>query len=382
MATNPAPPVDRTALLDWLAPNCEPDRVAVLYPKGEKGLSPGWVTGREDVTRALAAYRNGTLADEAFTAVTKKGVKYRIIGGARLGLIPHRNGFVLVFCVDLDDHEGNGGNVHILAALKRFFGAEPLVFTSKSGAGLHVFFRLREPMDSEAFVAWARAWGFNRRGQPEVFPKTSKNTQAWLPNEPNDRGGDTFQGGSLEGCIVASLPEPPPTQLTNATLDFLRGFVSAGARNEALNKAAFELGSKGVDRAEAWRLCKLGAMICGLHGEELDQTVCLAVVVVLGEHRVDAAGLAAEPPRQSDARRDARLVDGIGVGQRRIVRGPPQQMVDKGQARGIALQLLPRRRQAAGAMASLAAAREVDVRDVPIAGIHALLRGYGAIVPA
>jgi hypothetical protein len=37
--------------------------------------------------------------------------------------------------------------------------------------------------------------------------------------------------------------------------------------------------------------------------------------------------------------------------------------------------------QAAGAMASLAAARGVDVRDVPIADIHALLREHGAIVP-
>ena len=308
--------IDRLSLLDWLEPNCEPDHVALLYPKGDKGPSPGWVKGRQEAARAIAAYRAGALASETFPAVTKAGVKYRIAGAERLGLVPHRNGRVLVFCLDLDDHAGTGGNLRILSPLKRFFGADPVVFTSRSGKGLHVFFRLAEPVTSEAFVQWAKAWGFNRQGNPELFPKTTKNTQAWLPNEPNDRGGDAYQGGSFAGCIVAALPHPPPVKLTSTTLDFLRGFVDRGFRNEALNKAAFELGAKRVDRAEAWRLCKLGAVICGLHAEEPDQTeTTFASGYDAGCQQAPAEGapaLGAEPA----AALPLRKLDGIGNGER------------------------------------------------------------------
>lgn len=264
--------VDRFALLDWLAPNCEPDRVALLYPKSKGTLSPGWVMGKADAERALSAYRDGTLSDQAFQSKTKNGKPYRIRRPVRLGLVPHRNDRVLVFCVDLDDHTDDGGSVHLSDAISRFLGAQPLVFTSKSGKGLHCFYRLSEPMEADAFVAWARTWGFNRQGEPEVFPKTTKNTQAWLPNEPNDRGGDAYVIGSFESCIVQSLPAAPTAKLTTTTLHFLRGFVREPGRNDALNKAAFELGTKRVEHAEATRLCLLGARLCGLEAEEPDQT--------------------------------------------------------------------------------------------------------------
>jgi len=98
MSVQDAPPassIDRFALLDWLEPNCEPDRVALLYPKGDRGLSPGWVIGRADAQRAIAAYRAGTLDEETFTSTTKHGKQYRIRGAGRLGLVPHRNDRVL-----------------------------------------------------------------------------------------------------------------------------------------------------------------------------------------------------------------------------------------------------------------------------------------------
>jgi P4 family phage/plasmid primase-like protien len=269
---SPPATIDRVALLEWLRPNCEPDRVALLYPKRGGELSPGWVMSQADAERAITAYRAGALDGESFHSTTKNGKAYRIKGAARLGLVPHRNGRVLAFCVDLDDHTGDGGTVHLREAVARFLGAEPIVFTSKGGKGLHCFFRLAQPMEAEAFVAWSRAWGFNRQGEPEVFPKTTRNTQAWLPNEPNDNGGDAYVSGTFESCVIASLPKPPTAKLTTTTLHFLRGFARQPGRNEALNKAAFELGSKRVPRSDASELCMLGARLCGLLAEEPDQT--------------------------------------------------------------------------------------------------------------
>jgi len=310
--------IDRFQLIDWLAPNCEPDRACLLYPKNGSGLSPGWVLDRQSVQRAIEAHRSGALEAEVFQSATKQGKPYRITGAVRLGLVPHRNGRVLVFCVDLDDHIGDGGVVHLASAINRFLGAEPVVFTSKGGKGLHCFYRLAEPEDVEAFVAWARAWGFNRQGEPEVFPKTAKNTQAWLPGEPNEHGGDTYVSGTFESCVVAALPEAPGARLTTGALNFLRGFVRAGARNDALNKAAFELGRKGVRRDEAQRLCLRGAQLCGLEGEEPEQTrTTFQSGYDAGSREAPADGripgeVEEEPPPRF------RRLDGIGNGERFI----------------------------------------------------------------
>ncbi len=264
--------VDRFQLFRWLLPHCEPDHVALLYPKGDRGLSPGWVQGNEDAERAIEAYQRGTLASERFASNTKSGTDYKIVGAVRLGLVPHRNGVVTVFCVDLDDHLDDGGNVHLLTSISRFFAAQPVVFTSKGGKGLHCFFRLAEPMDTREFVQLVRAWGFNRKGQIELFPKTEKLTQIWLPKEPNDHGGDTYVSGDLESCVVRALPPAPTESLTTTTLNFVRGFVRQPGRNDALNNAALEMGKKQLPRHEAWRLCHLGARLCGLAEEEPQQT--------------------------------------------------------------------------------------------------------------
>ena len=83
--------VGRLALLDRLLPHCEPDTASVMYPKG-KDEGPGWVHGRADVERAIAAYRAGTLSGQKFASVTQDGRRYTIAGGTRLGLVPHRYG--------------------------------------------------------------------------------------------------------------------------------------------------------------------------------------------------------------------------------------------------------------------------------------------------
>ena len=233
--------IDRLELLDWLAPQCDDRRVALLYPKGNHGTSPGWLKHRADVQRSLQAFRKGILAEQVFDSVTQSGKPYQISGAERLGLVLHRAGSVGVFCVDLDDHTGDGGTVQHLEGMKHFFGAQPITFTSKSGTGLHLFFSLEAPVPVLEFVKWAKAWGFNRSGQIEVFPKTGKLTQVFLPNEPNEQGGDTYRSGSFDSCVVSELPAPPPAPLSDATLDFLRGFVPSGGRNDSLNKAAHEL---------------------------------------------------------------------------------------------------------------------------------------------
>ena len=311
--------VDRLQLLDWLLPNCEPDRAAILYPKGKSGLSPGWITNQPDATRAVETYRSNTLKSESFASATKQGVPYKITTGQRLGLVPHRNGSVLIFCVDLDDHVGDGGNVHLLSAIERFFGAQPVTFTSKSGKGLHCFFRLAEPMAVTAFVKWARAWGFNRQGEPEVFPKTAKNTQAWLPNDSNDEGGDAYVSGTFEACIITNLMAAPSVKCSTTTLTFLRGFVRQPGRNDALNKAAFELGRRRVPRDEAWRLCRMGAHLCGLHGEEPDQTeTTFESGYSSGMHQtaIGGAPAAEQCPEGRESVIKLRKLDGIGNGER------------------------------------------------------------------
>jgi putative DNA primase/helicase len=259
--------IDRLALLDWLLPHCEPDAASVMYAKA-KGDGPGWVRGEADVARAVAAYRAGTLEAEAFESITKDSRPYQITGGTRLGLVPHRDGRVARFCLDFDDHGGDGGTVHLAGAVDRFLSAEAVAFTSKGGKGLHCLYALAEPVPVEAFVAWAKAWGFNRRGDIECFPKSDRLTQVWLPNDPNDAGGDAYQRGTFGSCVVAELPAPPSHRLSKEVLDFLRGFVAPGYRNDALNKAAYFCAKNRISETEARSLCFRGAELCGLLADE------------------------------------------------------------------------------------------------------------------
>jgi P4 family phage/plasmid primase-like protien len=267
-------PIHRTALLEWLLPHCEPDSACVIYPQG-KDRGPGWVQGAEDVNRAVDAWRKGTLGHEEFDSITRDGRGYKIKGGLRLGLVPHRDGHVARFCIDFDGHGGQASNVHLADAVDRFLGAKAVRFTSKSGRGLHCFYHLAEPLPIEAFLIWAKTWGYNRRGDIEVFPKTEKLTQVLLPNEPNPDGGDTYKTGTFESCVVKSLPSLPTAPLkplNKDCLDFLRGFVVSGYRNEALNAAAFYLAKKRIPESEARALCMRGAELCGLLAEEPEKT--------------------------------------------------------------------------------------------------------------
>lgn len=251
---------------------CSATDAAVRYPKADGKPGPGWVRGTADVDRAFEAFENGTLRDEVFDSVTLEGVPYTIRGADRLGAVLHREGLVHVFCVDLDDHTGDGGNVRLERPLARFIGADPIVFTSKGGKGVHCFFKLSAPLPVEEFVRWCKRWGFNRNGQPEVFPTTDKLSQVLLPGEPNEHGGDVYRSGTFASCVVENLPPEPPIDLTSATLSFLRGEATQPGRNDSLNIASYELGQKNLDRQSAYQLSHRGATLCGLEHDEIEST--------------------------------------------------------------------------------------------------------------
>jgi P4 family phage/plasmid primase-like protien len=265
--------ITRFELLEAILPFCDQSNAALMYPKGERGLGPGWVTTPKNVNAAVDAYRSGSLRRCAFESVTKAGKPYRIECPERLGLVPHRDGQVRVFCVDFDDHTGDGGNVGMLVGIERFLGANGVVFTSKGGKGQHCFFLLANPMPVADFIRWAKAWGFNRQGGVEVFPKTDKLTQIWLPNEPNPVGGDTYVHGSTSAWVVDKLPQAPTARLTTDTLRYLMGLVGQPGRNKALNRAAFELARKEVSTNEAQTLCDRGSVLCDLQAKEPAQCI-------------------------------------------------------------------------------------------------------------
>ncbi|MEI7687897.1 MAG: AAA family ATPase, partial [Planctomycetota bacterium] len=207
-ATNHAV-VSRVDLAEWLLPYCYPDRVSIMYPKAN-GDGPGWTNSAADSERAIDAWRSGNLLAEVFESTTENGNTYRIRGGKRLGVVLHRAGLVRRICLDLDAHEGGVDNTHLADKLDAFLGATAVRFTSKSGKGLHLFYALADAVPVADFVAWAKAWRFNSAGQPECFPKTAKLSQVWLPNEPNEKGGDAHVGGDFDSCVVNQLPPLPP----------------------------------------------------------------------------------------------------------------------------------------------------------------------------
>jgi putative DNA primase/helicase len=163
---------------------------------------------------------------------------------------------------------------------------------------LHCLYALAEPMPVEQFVEWAKGWGFNRRGDIECFPKTVKRSQVWLPNEPNENGGDAHRGGTPESCVIKELPAAPSRRLNKDALDFLRGFVARGYRNEALNRAAYHCGKQRIPDGEARKLCARGACLCGLVADEPEKSKA----TFDSGYRAGAEEVHARPPKITDDR--------------------------------------------------------------------------------
>jgi hypothetical protein len=162
--------IDRLVLLDWLLPHYEPGTASIMCLKG-KNEGPGWANGEADVARAIKAYRAGALSAEQFASITQDGKQYVIADGTRHGLVPHRDCLVVRFCLAFDDHECDGGNVHLAESVDRFPGAESVKFTRKGGKGLHCYNALAEPMSVEAFVDWARPGVSTSVATSSAFPR-------------------------------------------------------------------------------------------------------------------------------------------------------------------------------------------------------------------
>lgn len=261
--------IGRVDLIDAITPHAEPDRACIRYRDNSGRWRLGWLYDAKQVTDALAAFKDNRLPQRVYRTLNKKGAPYTIENGSHVGLVLHRDGLVRVFAFDLDDH-GEGSNTYTADAICRLLGAHPVTFTSRGGHGLHLFFRLAEPVAIEHFLAWAKAWGFNRKGGIEVFPKTEKETQIALPGEPNDNGGDRYLSGDFNTWFVRSLPKPPGFRAAVPTLLFLAGATPAGARNDELNRSAYDLGKRGIDRETAWKWCRAACERNGIWNEDRD----------------------------------------------------------------------------------------------------------------
>ncbi|MDD5673275.1 MAG: phage/plasmid primase, P4 family [Chitinivibrionales bacterium] len=259
--------MNRLELADKIFPFCESDTCCLT-----NGNAFGWLYSSEQIEKALNLWRNVTLTKVSFLTKNKNNKSFTIEHPSRLGIVPHREGKVYFFAVDLDAHEGQKDMTEYDEKLAKFFGGNPVRFHSKSGKGIRQIYFLKSPIDIKAFLHFIKSWGFNRTGRIEIFPKTDKLTQFWLPNEPNaETGGDSYISGTWENAIIL-LPETIPVNITNAGLDLLLGFVPAGNRNAALYSCACELGNKNADRQIAYRLCNRAAILCGLESREIDAT--------------------------------------------------------------------------------------------------------------
>lgn len=176
----------RLELFDKIFPFCEQNQICLQHaaPPGF-----GWIYDPETVKKVITAWKEGTLESYNFETKNKNGKYYQISSPTRLGVVAHRNNQVGFFVIDLDDHD-KVKNTRFAEALPRFFQTNPIFFTSKSSKGIHQFYFLENSVPVKDFLDWARSWGFNRPGRPELFPKGEKLSQLWLPNDPNEKGGD------------------------------------------------------------------------------------------------------------------------------------------------------------------------------------------------
>ena len=269
--------MDPVSYVDAIRHATSSDLACVLGAVRGAPPSPHWLNSPTEVGRALEAHRAGCMEDLTLMGSTKKSGDYAITNVRRLGLVPHRDGAVSMMILDLDAHDRDAEPVPVESTHRygRWLGASPVVFRSKGGKGLHLTWLLRRPIPIDRFLAWSRAWGFNRKGRDELFPKTAKRTAVWLPSDHNPgTGGDRYECGVFDEATIApaTLPARPSVSLTNATLDFLQGMIPAGSRNDALNKAAFELAAKRVEPGLSWDFCARGAQLCGLAGNEIRST--------------------------------------------------------------------------------------------------------------
>jgi hypothetical protein len=202
--------MNRQELFDWLSPFCDYQTVALIHSVDEVA----WLYG-PDADAALEAWKKGSFDGLAFTSTKQDGLRYSVANIERLGVVLHRSHFVSRFCIDLDDHSHALGPDKMAAKadeVDKVFGAQAIRFTSRSGSGLHLFYSLEKAVPVKSFVSWAKEFGFNGKDEqgnkePECFPKSEGLSQVYLPNDPNEKGGDTWTVGMPATSVVRALPK-------------------------------------------------------------------------------------------------------------------------------------------------------------------------------
>jgi len=202
----------RVELFDWLWPHCL-DTAVSLQCGGEARGYFAWVYDRDDILRLIEAWRAGTLGTLTIETQTAEGKPYTARNIKRLGVVAHNGSTVERVCIDLDAHEGGVDNTGLVERMDEFFGARSVKFSSRSGSGVHLFYAI-PTMPIGDWLTWVKAWGFNRAGEPEAFPKSAGLSQFWLPNEPNKNAGDTYIEGDAASATVIELPPAVVTEKT------------------------------------------------------------------------------------------------------------------------------------------------------------------------
>ena len=229
-------------LAAWLLPSRNPV-TPVIRANSD---SPGWIHDDAESQKAWLAWQEQRLQDIACDEVTQEGAPYRIEGVTRVGICLHKNTMVSRVVFDVDNHDGARTPNEVAAIADKFdewLGATAVRFTSKSGTGLHLFYALSSPIPVAMWLRWINSWGFNKAGEPEAFPKTEKLSQAWLPNLPNDKGGDTWVQGTPEFAVLWELPEfvddeaKAPSDIPPTTTDTAYGRKILKDEEELLSSA-------------------------------------------------------------------------------------------------------------------------------------------------
>jgi hypothetical protein len=261
---------DRFYLLDKIWPLSDQSKLLIISCDNRIA----WTSDIVESNRVMKSWREGTLRQLKDVKVpTVNYPDYVVSNIERIGLIAHHENRVEYIALDFDDHstkDGGKNDVHLLTPMKKFFGAEPVCFHTRSGKGIRAFYILENYIKIDFFKKFCDAYMFNKKDGIEIFPKTEKKTGFFIPNEPIDNC-DKYISGDWENAVI-QLPETPSFKVSTSVCDFLLGTMSPGNRNISLNNAAYAFGANAQKKDVAKRFCERGALICGIPIDEFEKT--------------------------------------------------------------------------------------------------------------
>ena len=220
-----------------------------------------------EIEKAIEAWKSGQLTACAFDLSGDGKRSYRKAGATHVALSPLKDGEMAWFAVELTPAPGDDAAKRYLKPMEHLFGAQPVAFKSRDGAGYQLFFVLAEPMPFKEFRAWASSWGFNRPGRPKIAPRTAASPFAVLPSDAApDRYDDQYIAG--EFAEVKQLPKRLPSKLSNTVWDLLIGAADREERKDVLQEAARSLSENEFDEEAGKDLVWGGLRASGAFGED------------------------------------------------------------------------------------------------------------------